>query len=144
MHEDSSSILSNENFELAERIRQAERRDKTDPAVLSTAYFAKKWIDQGWNATLIVATIERVMSKRDKAPGNLKYFENAIADAHAEFARPLPVGTAASQPRRTHKKTFVELAVEMEALVDAQAAADSTNLTVVKGETGDRLRDQPP
>jgi hypothetical protein len=142
---DPPSIFSNENFELTDQILQAQRLDRADPAAIGAVHFAKRWMDQGWKPALIIATIERVMSKRHKAPNNLKYFENAIADAHAEFVRPLPVGTATGPPRRAHKKTYAELAVDMEALVNAQAAAnpiDSERVTVIDGETRDRLRDQ--
>jgi hypothetical protein len=143
---ESRSIFSREILDLADQILQAQRLDKADAAAVGTPSFAKKWMDQGWDAALIIATIERVMSKRDQAPSTLKYFENAIADAHAEFARPLPVGSANGPPRRAHKKTFAELAIEMEAIVNAQSAAetiDSERITIIDGGTGDRLRDQP-
>jgi hypothetical protein len=138
---DSGSMFLKENFELADRILQAQRLDKSDPAVIGTVSFAKKWMDQGWSPALIIATIERVMSKRDKAPNNIKYFENAIADAHAELTRPLPVGIAIG-PRRGPKKSFAELTVEMEARVNAQTAADTQHATVIDCESGDRPRDQ--
>ena len=142
---ESRSNFFSENFHLIDRIVQAQRLDKADLAAVDTPSFAKKWVDQGWDADLIIATIERVMSKRDQAPNTLKYFENAIADAHAEFARTLPVGSANGPPRRTRKKTFAELAIEMETIVNAQSAAetiDSESVTIIIGGTGDRLRDQ--
>jgi hypothetical protein len=36
------------------------------------------------------------MARRAEAPKSLRYFEQAIADAHAELDRPLPVGVASA------------------------------------------------
>lgn len=87
--------------------------DKHDPQCTGAAYFCRKWLDSGWQPDLIVDTVRRVMGRRDKAPGSVKYFEQAIADAHAEMARPLPAGTVRSTgpPRR---ETFADIALELE------------------------------
>lgn len=87
-----TTAFREEDFKLGERIMGAQRLNPADPRCVGTNYFAKKWLDGGWDADVIVTTIERVMAKRSDAPNSLKYFETPIADAHAERNRPLPQG----------------------------------------------------
>lgn len=109
------SIFADEDFALADRVMEAQGLDKHDVQAVGTAYFAQKWRSQGWQPDVIVATIQRVMARRSKPPSTVKYFEQAIADAHAELARPLPAGSpraAGTGPPR--RETFADLAMEFE------------------------------
>ncbi|HWW46293.1 MAG TPA: DUF1376 domain-containing protein [Xanthobacteraceae bacterium] len=110
----SKSTFKPEHFDLTERILEAQRLTMDDLQAVGTTYFAQKWIDQGWQPDVILATIQRVMSKRNSAPNTPKYFEQAIADAHAELARPLPVGTVRSGSGPPRRQSIAELAIEME------------------------------
>jgi hypothetical protein len=118
----SKSVFSDGDFDLANRILKAQQLDDGDLSTVGTTYFAKKWSDQGWQPDLIIATIERVMAKRDKAPNNLRYFEQAIADAHAELARAVPVGTATGPPKRG--KNVGDIFFELDAKLNGATDAD--------------------
>jgi hypothetical protein len=61
------------------------------------------------------------MAKRNSAPKNVRYFEQAIADAHAELDRPLPQGTTGPprRERRTAGDIFFELDNELNGKTDA-------------------------
>jgi len=53
----------------------------------------ERWLNQGWEPDLdIIPTIRRIMARRAHPPNTLKFFEAAIADAHAERLTPLPQG----------------------------------------------------
>lgn len=53
----------------------------------------EQWLANGWDAEKdIIPTVRKLMGKRSGPPGNLKYFEQAIADAHASRLKPLPEG----------------------------------------------------
>ncbi|MCA1458069.1 DUF1376 domain-containing protein [Bradyrhizobium sp. BRP22] len=108
------SIFKPGDFELTERIMRAQGLDPSDPKVVGTTYFANKWREAGWQPDLIIATIERLMAKRDKPPGSLKYFEGAIADAHADLARGVPQGSATGPPRPPRAKTAAEVFLELD------------------------------
>lgn len=128
----AKSIFSDGDFELTNRILKAQGLTEHDLSAVGTTYFAKKWVDQGWQPDLIVATIQAVMGKRDKAPGSLKYFEGAIADAHAELTRPLPEGST-GPPRRT-KRTYADITRELEEQIyGPKSDAGPTAATVIDG-----------
>jgi hypothetical protein len=111
--EPGKSVFSEGDFDLTQRILKAQGLDKGHPSSIGATYFANKWRSSGWQPDLIVTTIERVMSKRSKAPNNLRYFEQAIADAHAELARPLPEGTA-GPPRPARPQSAAELYLQLD------------------------------
>lgn len=125
------SMLQQEDFDLSDRVMEAMGLHKHDTQCVGTAYFCKKWIDAGWQPDLIVDTVKRIMARRSKPPGNVKYFEQAIADAHAEMARPLPAGSARSTgpPRR---ETFADLAMEFErrSTLDEHTPDDFDGITI--------------
>ncbi|WP_213287564.1 YdaU family protein [Bradyrhizobium sp. sGM-13] len=116
------SVFSEGDFDLTDRILKAQGLDKHHPSAVGATYFANKWRSSGWQPDLIVATIERVMAKRDKAPNNLRYFEQAIADAHAELTRPLPQGST-GQPRR-ERRTAGDIFFELDRELNGKADAD--------------------
>lgn len=118
----SKSEFIPDDHALGDRIMLAQRLDKHDPRVIGTSYFAKKWREAGWDAEVIVNTIERLMAKRTEPPGSLKYFEKAIADAHAELARPVPQGTT-GPPRRARTKSAAERFLELDDQLNGQTDA---------------------
>jgi len=66
------------------------------------------WIAEGFDPDLdILPTVRRIMSSRKDAPKNLKYFEQAIADAHAQRLQPVAKGNPenAQRPVRTSTAT---------------------------------------
>jgi hypothetical protein len=65
------------------------------------------------DAGRLVVAADTLMAKRNSAPKNLRYFEQAIADAHAELARPLPAGTA-GPPRPAKGKSAAEIFLELD------------------------------
>lgn len=131
----SKSVFSDGDFDLTKLILKAQGLTEHDLSTVGTTYFAKKWTDQGWQPDLIIATIERVMAKRSSAPKNLRYFEQAIADAHAELARPLPQGTTGPprRERRTAGDIFFELDNELNGKADANDDAADQDLSAGPG-----------
>jgi|GEM_PF-5775820 hypothetical protein len=104
---------------------RAMRVDPHDPRVIGASYFAVKWREAGWSPDVIVNTIERLMAKRTEPPGSLKYFQQAIADAHEELKRGVPQGTAG--PPRRERRTAGDIFFELEAELKGQTnAADET------------------
>lgn len=114
------SVFREADFNLTTRIMRAWGLHEADPRGAGTAYFANKWLTSGWQDDVIVSTIERIMAKRDTPPNNLRYFEQAIADAHAELARPVPVGSTGPprRERRTAGDIFHELDAELKGQTD--------------------------
>lgn len=119
----SKSAFVADDHALAERIMLAQRLDKHDQRVIGTSYFAKKWRDAGWNGDVIVNTIERLMAKRTEAPKSLRYFEQAIADAHEELKRGVPQGTT-GPPRPGRTKSAAEVFLELDQQLTGQTDAD--------------------
>lgn len=108
-HERGKSMLSEADHTLAKRIVEAMGITLDYPEAQGSSYFAAKWVAEGWQPDLIVSTIAHVTAKRGKAPNSLKYFEKAIADAHAELARPLPVGSTGPPRKRSAADVFLDL-----------------------------------
>lgn len=66
----------------------------------------EQWLANGWDAGKdIIPTVKRLMGKRKEPPGNLKYFERAIADAYATRTAPLPEGKVHEITGRNPTKT---------------------------------------
>ena len=137
---EGKSVFSDVDFDLTSRILKAQGLTEGDLSTVGTTYIAKKWTDQGWQPDLIVATIERVMAKRDKAPNNLRYFEQAIADAHTELARAVPAGSATGPPRQA-KQSFADLAIELERKIHDSEPEPTPKFTVIDGRSGNIVRD---
>jgi hypothetical protein len=99
--EGSKSLITAEAHQLADTLLRLRKLDLEDPKAVGTAYQAQTWLTKGWRAELIVHAVETVMATRSAAPRSLRYFEDAIAEAHAEHDRPLPVTTISrDRPRR--------------------------------------------
>jgi hypothetical protein len=86
------SLISPEAFALSDEVLRLQRIDQHDPRCIGTAYAVQGWLAKGWRADVIRQAIETVMARLAKPPRSLRYFEQAIADAHTERDRRLPVG----------------------------------------------------
>jgi hypothetical protein len=89
--EPAKSLITSEALKLAEVLMRLQHLDPDDPRSVGAAYTAQTWLAKGWRPELIQQTVEIVMARRGSAPKSLRYFEGAIAEAHAEQDRPLPV-----------------------------------------------------
>lgn len=70
------------------------------------------WLASGWDVEMdILPTIKRLMSKKDTPPSTIKYFETAIADAHASRLAPVPKGKAYGTTRKPSGKFTVQDAI---------------------------------
>jgi len=99
--EPSKSLIAPEAYTLCDDLMRLQRLDKDDPRCIGMAYGVQGWLTKGWNADVIRQTVETVMARCPKAPRTIKYFEAAIAEAHAERDRPLPI---AQPPSNTNVK----------------------------------------
>jgi Helix-turn-helix domain len=91
--EPSKSLITPEAFALSSDLMRLQRLEKDDPRSIGQAYAVQAWLTKGWDASVIRATVDIVMSRRADAPKALRYFETAITEAHVERDRPLPVIT---------------------------------------------------
>jgi hypothetical protein len=87
----SGSMISPEAFSLGDDLMRLQHLEKDDPRCIGTAYGVQAWLTKGWDADVIRHAVEAVMSRCTKAPRSIKYFEGAIAEAHAERNRALPI-----------------------------------------------------
>jgi hypothetical protein len=97
----SGSLISPEAFALSDDLMRLQHLERDDPRCIGTAYGVQAWLTKGWDADVIRHAVEAVMSRCTKAPRSIKYFEPAIAEAHAERDRPLPI---AQPPSNTNVK----------------------------------------
>jgi hypothetical protein len=88
--EPPNSLISPEAYTLCDDLMRLQRLDKDDPRCIGMAYGIQGWLSKGWNADVIRQAVEAVMARCPRAPRTLRYFEQAIADAHSERDRPLP------------------------------------------------------
>jgi hypothetical protein len=88
----SAALITPQAFDFADKLAAAMRLDRDDPRCVGMPYEAQRWLFAGWSPDLCVATVTRLAAGRDI--GTLKYFEKAIARAHAELAAPVPVVAA--------------------------------------------------
>jgi hypothetical protein len=87
----SKSLISPEAFSLVDDLMRLQRLERDDPRSIGTAYGIQAWLSKGWSPDVIRQAVESVMARRSEPPRTLRYFEAAIAEAHAERDRPLPV-----------------------------------------------------
>jgi hypothetical protein len=89
--EPSRSLISPGAYALCDDLMRLQHLEKDDPRSIGVAYSVQSWLTGGWNADVIRQAVETVMSRRTEPPRSIRYFEGAIAQAHAERDRPLPV-----------------------------------------------------
>jgi hypothetical protein len=122
--EPSKSLISPEAFALCDDLMRLQHLEKDGPRCIGTAYGVQTWLSKGWDADVIRQTVDTVMSRCARAPRTIKYFEAAIAEAHAERDRPLPVAQPSNHVNRiangTHRNGgFIRNAIRL-----AQQASD--------------------
>jgi hypothetical protein len=120
--EPSKSLISDLAFEVTTKVLALQNLDSDDPRAIGTAYTVQGRLNKGWEGGVILQAVEVVMVRLGKAPRSPKYFEQAIAEAHAERNRPLPVATnALRHPQGTNngKPTIQQASL---ALVDKMRA----------------------
>jgi hypothetical protein len=90
--ERGKSLISEEAFEISSLVLQAMGLDPAHPLSVGSPLTVQGWFNAGWHRDCILAGIRRAMSNRSgDPPSTLKYFEKAIARAHAELTPKLPV-----------------------------------------------------
>ena len=89
--EPSKSLITPEAYTLCDDLLRLQHLDKDDPRCIGMAYGVQAWLSKGWSPDVIRQAVESVMGRRSEPPRTLRYFEAAIAEAHAERDRPLPV-----------------------------------------------------
>jgi hypothetical protein len=122
--EPSKSLIAPEAYTLCDDLMRLQHLEKGDPRCIGMAYGVQAWLSKGWKADVIRQTVETVMSRCPKAPRTLRYFEGAIAEAHAERDRPLPIAPPSNNSNRvgngTHRNGgFIRNAIRL-----AQQASD--------------------
>jgi hypothetical protein len=93
--EDSAcdGLISETAAKLAEAITAIVGHDPyfVPPSWFGAAYRVQKWLNEGWEEAVIVASIrEQMQRRRGDKPDRIQYFEKGIAAAHARHAAPLP------------------------------------------------------
>jgi hypothetical protein len=122
--EPSKSLISPEAFSLVDDLLRLQRLERDDPRSVGTAYGVQAWLSKGWSPDVIRQAVESVMARRSEPPRTLRYFEAAIAEAHAERDRPLPIANPPNNTSRvangTHRNGgFIRNAIRL-----AQQASD--------------------
>lgn len=88
----AKSLISEEAFKVAGDLLQAMGLEREHPLSVGAPMTVQSWLNGGWPAEIIKLGVEKAMQNRKQdPPGTLKYFEKAIARAHAEMTRPLPI-----------------------------------------------------
>jgi len=94
-------------FEPAQRVLLAAGFDPDDPATFGQRPFVARWL-KDWDLELdILPTVTALTAARTAKgqgpPRGIRYFEAAIADAHATRTYPLPEGTPGARNVQTRK-----------------------------------------
>lgn len=85
------SLISEQAFETATEVLLAMGLDPYHPLSVGAPLTIQGWINQNWNSECILVGVKRGMQSRNgDPPTTLKYFEKAIARAHAELMPSLP------------------------------------------------------
>jgi len=87
----SKSLISPEAFETASNVLMAMGLDPHHPLSVGAPLTIQGWFNEHWRSECILIGVKRGMQSRNgDPPGTLKYFEKAIARAHAELTPNLP------------------------------------------------------
>jgi hypothetical protein len=87
----SKSLISPEAFETASNVLVAMGLDPHHPLSVGAPLTIQGWFNEHWRSECILIGVKRGMQSRNgDPPGTLKYFEKAIARAHAELSPSLP------------------------------------------------------
>jgi hypothetical protein len=92
------SLISEAAHSLARDVSAAMGLEPHDPRVVGAPFQMQSWLNAGWNAEVILEGVKRGMhSRKGDPPSTLRYFERAIARAHAEFTAGVPTVVLKSQ-----------------------------------------------
>jgi hypothetical protein len=92
------TLIGQEAFALSDQVAQAMGLDAAHPSRVGMPMTIQHWLTS-WHPEVILATVRSIMASRPgDPPFNLKYFENAIARAHADLNRQLPTATVTDGP----------------------------------------------
>lgn len=87
----SKSLISEEAFETSAKVLVAMGLDPQHPLSVGAPLTIQGWMNERWNPECIIIGVKRGMNSRNgDPPTTLKYFEKAIARAHAELTPSLP------------------------------------------------------
>jgi hypothetical protein len=106
-----AGLISEEALRLSTEILTLMGLDPQHPISVGSALTVQSWFNGGWPPEAIKVGVQKAMQNRGgDPPGTLKYFEKAIARAHAELTRVLPVvelkpgEITTERPRATNRK----------------------------------------
>lgn len=127
--DDNARANGKVHVEVGKKISQITGWDK-DPNWFGDYSRIEAWLQRGWIPDRdIYPTIQRIMRKRDGPPRSLKYFEQAIADAHKANTAPLPKG-------KTEHGTDSQKLTKRERMEAAADAAIESILASQENEAG--------
>jgi hypothetical protein len=94
----SKSLISDAALEVAREVLIAMGLEPEHPLSVGAPLTVQGWFNAGWNAEFILIGVKRgMLSRNGDPPGALKYFEKAIARAHAELTAPVPIANLKPQ-----------------------------------------------
>lgn len=90
--EREKSLISAVAFEVSTQVLAAMGLDPEHPLSVGSPLTVQGWFNAGWHSECILIGVQKAMQSRgrDGPPGTLKYFEKAIARAHADLTRDVP------------------------------------------------------
>jgi hypothetical protein len=99
----SKSLISEDAHAIAGEVLAAMGTDQHDPICVGAPLQVQSWLNGGWHRERIIAGVRLGMQSRGSQgpPSTLRYFEKAIARAHAQLTAPVPVAEASPAPRVT-------------------------------------------
>jgi hypothetical protein len=90
------SLIRPEAFTLAGQVAAAMGLEDGHPSAVGMPMKVEHWLTT-WHPEIILTTVQAIMATRpNNPPNNLNYFEKAIARAHAEQSRSMPVAIVSS------------------------------------------------
>lgn len=138
----TGSNISEEAFALSGEILVLMGLDPGHPLSAGSPMQVQSWLNGGWPRDAIIGGVQQVMlRKRGDPPSTLKYFEKAIARAHAEFTRPLPIAIINDKPEVINFNGQARKpGGSLNAVLDAAIARERAALQ----EAGHLARDEDP
>lgn len=113
------TLISEAAFALAKQLHPILGISEHDPFAHGMPASMEVWL-ASWSPDVIIGAVSEIMGRRNARnegrPGNMRYFEPAIAKAHADLGRQLPTAEPSTAPqdrahgRRTPSKSLPEAA----------------------------------
>jgi uncharacterized protein YdaU (DUF1376 family) len=138
----SDSKISDEAFALSTEVLVLMGLHPEHPLSVGSPMQVQSWLNGGWPRDAIIGGVQQVMlRKRGDPPSTLRYFEKAIARAHAEFTRPLPVAVINDKPEIINANGKTQrYGGSLNAVLDAAIARERARLQ----DAGYLARDEDP